>query len=82
MCFNHIDIFTHSLWHMNKVNYKIIIQQRKRKVLAASAQNKRGLVTSNSVQNINGKCFLLYKSSVKSQLTHSLLPNICYNLSF
>lgn len=40
MCFIHIDIFTQSLWLMNKHQLQSKKKNEKRNVLAASAQNK------------------------------------------
>lgn len=43
MCFIHIDIFTQSLWLMNKHPLQNNNKNKKRKVSATSAQNKGGL---------------------------------------
>lgn len=58
MCFIHIDIFTQSLWLMNKHQLQNNNKNKEKSVgHQCTKQNEAwGQFTSNSIQTINGKC--------------------------
>lgn len=75
MCFIHIDIFTQSLWLMNKHQLQNH-NKTKRKVLATSAQNKWSLGSVHFQFHSNHKWKVSFTSSRKSISYQSFLQAI------
>lgn len=83
MCFNCIDIFTQSLWHMNKLQLQNDISTKSKTCWPPVHKAKEAWDTSNSVQNINEEHYSLFPYlQSKRQQTKSLFPQIDYNLNF
>lgn len=83
MCFNCIDIFTKSLWHMKKRQLQNDISAKNKKCWPPVHKATEARDTPNSVQNRNGQttpCSKYLQS--KCQQTNSLFPQCHNNVNF
>lgn len=85
MCFIRIDIFTRSLWLMNKRqlqnNHQNKIKREKCWPPVHKTNEAWGQFTSNSIQHINGKCNLC-TGIFQSFPNEADSPKMCLCLTF